>query len=382
MLVGKKSLFFLLVAICLSGMSHSIQGADDDATFWEKNKQKIVICTVGTVTIGFLCLKYYTSANKYPTRQMYQDIKEHWLTKRVVSGALILIGERYGSRAIQKVIDMTSTLQSSSLQAPVNSQDITSILPCELVLNMGPSIIQDLVEDLKKGCLDPEDFDIGFILYGPPGTGKTELAKALCLYLDIPFFYLKSSDFKSFWINESSNNLTKRLREISNAFEGCALLFIDEIDEIVSQRRIVTIGSRDDEKVVSVLLQFTEGLKNNKDRKLIFFGATNHIKAIDPAFLDRMQLVKMNLPTPESRRTALEAYLSHYFPDQASRDLVFPQELKEFIVKTSEGFSFRPLLAFVKSVYRYCTRKKTITIEIILEKLKEQFCKEKQNLHT
>lgn len=377
MLVSQR--FYFVCAVALSSMINFMQAADEDASFWEKNKGKIAIGVAGVATVGFLSWRYYnaltsTSSTSDKRRQLAQtctEMKDHLLTSEVGQDCLIAVGTHCAVSGIEKIIDMTKLLVAPS-QRPLQPEDITTILPSEQVINMSPSIIQDLVKDLKVDCFEPEDFDTGFLLYGPSGTGKTELAKALCLHLNIPVFCLKSSEFRSDQAGQRSINLKHKLKSIFSSFDRRALLFIDEIDSIAMKRdRHI---SEEDKQVVAALIHFIDEIEANHDKKLILLGATRYIEGIDRTFLDRMQLVKMSLPSEELRRLALDAYLSHYFADQSSRDVVFSQELKESIVKVSEGFSYRRLLSFVQSVYRHCDGEEAITAAVILEELKEHFC--------
>ncbi len=74
----------------------------------------------------------------------------------------------------------------------------------------------------------------GILLYGPPGTGKTFLAKACATESDAVFFALSASDIMSKYVGESEKQVKKIFKQARK--HKNAIIFIDEMDSLVSQR--------------------------------------------------------------------------------------------------------------------------------------------------
>ena len=85
-------------------------------------------------------------------------------------------------------------------------------------------------------CLKNKETDSNctMLLYGPPGTGKTEFAKYLARESGLPFKEISYGKISSMWVGQTEKQLAAAFEEASK--EG-ALLFIDEADSLISDRR-------------------------------------------------------------------------------------------------------------------------------------------------
>ncbi|KAK9749828.1 hypothetical protein RND81_02G153600 [Saponaria officinalis] len=86
--------------------------------------------------------------------------------------------------------------------------------------------------DIFKGCRAPGK---GLLLFGPPGTGKTMIGKAIAGEAKATFFYISVSSLTSKWIGEG-----EKLVRAPFGVASCrqpAVIFVDEIDSLLSQRK-------------------------------------------------------------------------------------------------------------------------------------------------
>jgi SpoVK/Ycf46/Vps4 family AAA+-type ATPase len=94
------------------------------------------------------------------------------------------------------------------------------------------------------------------LLYGAPGTGKTEFARYMARECGLPFKEISYGKISSMFVGQTEKQLAAAFEEASE--EG-ALLFIDEADSLVSDRRR-TVQSWETTQVNEFLIQ----LENSK----------------------------------------------------------------------------------------------------------------------
>ncbi|KAH7903419.1 AAA-domain-containing protein, partial [Hygrophoropsis aurantiaca] len=161
------------------------------------------------------------------------------------------------------------------------------------------------------------------LLHGPPGTGKTSLARALAhklairlgaRYAQARMLEVNAHSLFSRWFSESGklvHRLFASIREIADqgALDGggdgdgevfvCVL--IDEVESLTAARAGALAGTEpsDGLRVVNALLTQLDTLKTR--RNVLVLATSNLVGAIDPAFIDRADLIQyVDLPPREA----------------------------------------------------------------------------------
>ena len=167
------------------------------------------------------------------------------------------------------------------------------------ILELEEAVILPLVnpKGFEKLGIDPPN---GVLLYGVPGTGKTLLAKAVANKAKSTFISLSGSDLVRKYIGEGSR-LVRDVFKLAKEKKP-AIIFIDEIDAVGSQRFATANGDREVQRTLMQLLTEMDGFHEVKGIKIM--GATNRIDLLDHALLrpgrfDR--LIEIPLPDKESR---------------------------------------------------------------------------------
>ena len=141
---------------------------------------------------------------------------------------------------------------------------------------------------------------------GPPGTGKTSTARALASMAVVPLVYVPIESITSKYYGESEKILS-RIFALSSQFEGGCILFLDEIDALVTTReQDMHDASR---RILGVLLKEIDGFEASN---VVVIAATNRKRDLDPALLSRFEFgVTFGLPDEQCRGKILEKYAKH-----------------------------------------------------------------------
>jgi proteasome regulatory subunit len=163
--------------------------------------------------------------------------------------------------------------------------------------------LNEVRESIELSLLRPDLFEKvgiespkGVLLYGPPGSGKTLIAKAVAHHTNAAFITLVGSEFVQKYIGEGAR-LVRELFQYARKIAP-AIIFIDELDSIGSQRLdMATGGDREVQRTFMQLLAELDGFTARGDIKII--GATNRVDILDPALLRPGRFDKhIEIPAP------------------------------------------------------------------------------------
>ncbi|KAL1790494.1 fidgetin 1 [Sigmodon hispidus] len=169
----------------------------------------------------------------------------------------------------------------------------------------------------------------GILLFGPPGTGKTLIGKCIASQSGATFFSISASSLTSKWVGEGEK-MVRALFAVARCQQP-AVIFIDEIDSLLSQR-----GDGEHESSRRIKTEFLvqlDGATTSSEDRILVVGATNRPQEIDEAA--RRRLVKrlyIPLPEPSARKQIVVNLMSQ-------EQCCLSDEEIELVVQQSDGFS-------------------------------------------
>ncbi|XP_074502908.1 fidgetin-like protein 1 [Sebastes fasciatus] len=169
----------------------------------------------------------------------------------------------------------------------------------------------------------------GILLFGPPGTGKTLIGKCIACQSGATFFSISASSLTSKWVGEGEK-MVRALFAIARCHQP-AVIFIDEIDSLLSQR---TDGEHDSSRRIKTeFLVQLDGAATAAEDRILVVGATNRPQEIDEAARRRLAK-RLYIPLPEAaaRRQIVINLMTQ------EKNHLGEQEL-ESVVAATEGFS-------------------------------------------
>ncbi|XP_004630389.1 fidgetin-like protein 1 [Octodon degus] len=208
---------------------------------------------------------------------------------------------------------------------PVHWEDIAGV-------DFAKTTIKEIVvwpmmrPDIFTGLRGPPK---GVLLFGPPGTGKTLIGKCIASQSGATFFSISASSLTSKWVGEGEK-MVRALFAVARCQQP-AVIFIDEIDSLLSQR-----GDGEHESSRRIKTEFLvqlDGTSTSSEDRILVVGATNRPQEIDEAA--RRRLVKrLYIPLPEaSARKQIVVNLM----SKEQCDLTEEEVLQ--VVQRSDGFS-------------------------------------------
>lgn len=169
----------------------------------------------------------------------------------------------------------------------------------------------------------------GILLFGPPGTGKTLIGKCIACQSGATFFSISASSLTSKWVGEGEK-MVRALFAIARCYQP-AVIFIDEIDSLLSQR---TDGEHDSSRRIKTeFLVQLDGATTSAEDRILVVGATNRPQEIDEAARRRLAK-RLYIPLPEA--AARLQIITNLMAQEKNQ--LREQEL-DSVVAATQGFS-------------------------------------------
>ena len=226
-------------------------------------------------------------------------------------------------------------IPSSTLQK-TTWDDVAGLKPVKQALQ--ESVILPLQRpDLFQGLRRPQNL----LLYGPPGTGKTLLVRATASTSQALLFQCSAASLTSKWMGDAEK-IVRALFQVASAaahqHHSPALLFLDEVDSVLSSRR-----ENEHEASRRLKTEFMiqmEGLAKRSDEdndsNVLVLACTNCPWDLDPAVLRRFPR-RLYVPLPDQE--ARQAMLQHLLETQLKHDhALSPRDVKD-VARALEGYS-------------------------------------------
>ncbi|KAF5753451.1 putative AAA+ ATPase domain, ATPase, AAA-type, core, AAA ATPase, AAA+ lid domain-containing protein [Helianthus annuus] len=146
----------------------------------------------------------------------------------------------------------------------------------------------------------------GVLLFGPPGTGKTMLAKAIAKESGAVFINVRVSNLMSKWFGDAQK-LVSAVFSLAYKLQP-AIIFIDEVDSFLGQRR-----SSDNEVLTNMKTEFMtlwDGFTTDQNARVMVLAATNRPSDLDEAILRRLPMAfEIGKPGKSDRTKILKVTL-------------------------------------------------------------------------
>lgn len=183
------------------------------------------------------------------------------------------------------------------------------------------------------------------LFVGPPGCGKTLMARVAASELKrqsgakCRFGIVKPAEWEDPYVGQTEANIRKCFSELRAAAEdGLAMLFLDEVEAIGRIRG--GISGRHADRFLAALLAEIDGFASRTGVAIL--AATNRKDLVDPALLERLSGVEIQVGRPDLRgaRAILDVHLR---PDLAYHTNGIPSDAtRTEIIETAVSRLYSP----------------------------------------
>eukprot|EP00262_Sarcandra_glabra_P021894 TRINITY_DN943_c0_g1_i2.p1 TRINITY_DN943_c0_g1~~TRINITY_DN943_c0_g1_i2.p1 ORF type:complete len:390 (-),score=63.49 TRINITY_DN943_c0_g1_i2:303-1472(-) len=185
----------------------------------------------------------------------------------------------------------------------------------------------------------------GVLLYGPPGTGKTMLAKAIAKESGAVFINVRISNLMSKWFGDAQK-LVAAVFSLAYKLQP-AIIFIDEVDSFLGQRR-----TTDHEAMTNMKTEFMalwDGFTTDQNARVMVLAATNRPSELDEAILRRLpQAFEIGVPDRIERAKILKVILKG---EKIEKNIDY-----DYIARLCEGYTGSDLLELCKQAAYFPVR--------------------------
>lgn len=219
------------------------------------------------------------------------------------------------------------------------------------------SVKEEIIVEIMKRLLNPENKGAIIVLEGDPGIGKTYMAHNLASIIGLPFESIslggcKDADILNgndpVYVGSHEGAVARALQKmgVSNG-----LLYLDEIDKIGDTQK----GDEVSYALLSILDE-TQNYKFNDNyfcdidinlSRLLVIGSVNDREKINPILRDRMKFIKLPTPTFEDK---VEITVKHFIPkfcklyDISPTEMIIPlSTVKDIVRKSGDAPGVRDL---------------------------------------
>ncbi|CAN8230265.1 unnamed protein product [Cochlearia groenlandica] len=278
--------------------------------------------------------------------------------------------------AAQKALEHKKQISKRLGRPLINTNPYEDVIACDVInpddidvefdsIGGLMSIKQSLYELVILPLKRPELFAYGkllgpqkgVLLYGPPGTGKTMLAKAIAKESGAVFINVKVSNLMSKWFGDAQK-LVSAVFSLAHKLQP-AIIFIDEVDSFLGQRR-----STDHEAMANMKTEFMalwDGFSTDPNARVMVLAATNRPSELDEAILRRLpQAFEIGMPNRRERAEILEVTLKG--------EIVEPDIDFDHVARLCEGYTGSDIFELCKKAAYFPIR------EILAEEKKGRPC--------